>query len=39
MFLGDPLGLYDRILDVSTATTGTLFFAPSAEMLAGLGDA
>jgi putative iron-dependent peroxidase len=38
MFLGDPLGLYDRILDVSTATTGTLFFAPSAEMLATLAD-
>ncbi|HEY0240916.1 MAG TPA: Dyp-type peroxidase, partial [Friedmanniella sp.] len=30
MFLGDPLGLHDRILDVSTATTGGLFFAPSA---------
>ena len=39
MFLGDPLGLYDRILDVSTAKTGTLFFAPSAEQLAALADA
>jgi len=39
MFLGDPLGLHDRILDVSTATTGSLFFAPSADQLAALGDA
>lgn len=39
MFLGDPLGMYDRILDVSTATTGTLFFAPSAEQLSALADA
>jgi putative iron-dependent peroxidase len=37
MFLGDPLGMYDRILDVSTATTGTIFFAPSADQLASLG--
>jgi len=33
MFLGDPPGSYDRILDFSTALTGTLFFAPSADML------
>ena len=38
MFLGDPPGAYDQILDVSTATTGTTFFAPSAAVLAGLGD-
>ena len=38
MFLGDPPGDYDQILDVSTATTGTTFFAPSAAVLAGLGD-
>jgi putative iron-dependent peroxidase len=25
MFIGDPLGNYDRILDFSTAQTGTLF--------------
>jgi putative iron-dependent peroxidase len=33
MFLGDPPGSYDRILDVSLPLTGTLFFAPSAEFL------
>ena len=33
MFLGNPPGNYDRILDFSTATTGTLFFAPSADFL------
>jgi putative iron-dependent peroxidase len=33
MFLGRPPGTTDRILDVSTATTGTLFFIPSAEFL------
>ena len=38
MFLGDPPGDYDQILDVSTATTGTTFFAPSAAVLAALGD-
>lgn len=37
MFVGDPPGLHDRILDFSTAVTGTTFFAPSAEVLAGLG--
>jgi putative iron-dependent peroxidase len=40
MFYGDDAShLHDRILDVSTATTGTLFFAPSAAYLASLGDA
>lgn len=38
MFLGDPPGLHDRILDFSTAHTGTTFFAPTATLLAGLGD-
>ncbi len=39
MFYGDDAShLHDRILDVSTATTGTLFFAPSAEQLAGLSN-
>ena len=28
MFIGDPPGNYDRILDFSTAVTGTLFFVP-----------
>jgi putative iron-dependent peroxidase len=35
MFLGDPPGNYDRILDFSTAVTGTLFFVPSADFLDG----
>ncbi|MFI9628979.1 Dyp-type peroxidase [Streptomyces sp. NPDC052042] len=30
MFLGDPPGVHDRILDFSTAVTGTLFYAPAA---------
>jgi len=33
MFIGRPPGNTDRILDFSTAVTGTLFFAPSAEFL------
>lgn len=33
MFIGSPPGNYDRILDFSTARTGTLFFVPSADML------
>ena len=33
MFLGNPPGNYDRILDFSTATTGTLFFVPTADWL------
>jgi porphyrinogen peroxidase len=33
MFLGDPPGNYDRILDFSTPITGTLFFAPTADFL------
>jgi putative iron-dependent peroxidase len=33
MFLGEPEGNYDRILDFSTAATGTLFFTPSANFL------
>jgi putative iron-dependent peroxidase len=33
MFLGDPYGNYDRILDFSTAVTGSLFFVPAAEFL------
>ena len=33
MFLGSPPGNTDRILDFSTAITGGLFFAPSADFL------
>ncbi|HVL21148.1 MAG TPA: Dyp-type peroxidase [Amaricoccus sp.] len=33
MFIGDPPGNYDRLLDVSRAVTGGLFFVPTAEML------
>ncbi|MCE3074987.1 Dyp-type peroxidase [Chryseobacterium gwangjuense] len=33
MFIGDPPGNYDRILDFSTAVTGTLFFVPTRNML------
>lgn len=37
MFIGNPPGNYDRILDFSTAQTGTLFFVPSLDMLDGFG--
>lgn len=33
MFLGDPPGNYDRILDFSTAVTGGLFFVPPVARL------
>ena len=33
MFVGLPPGNYDRLLDVSRAVTGTLFFVPSATFL------
>lgn len=33
MFVGDPPGNTDRILDFSTAITGGLFFAPAADFL------
>jgi porphyrinogen peroxidase len=38
MFIGNPTGNYDRILDFSRATTGSLFFVPSLTMLDTLGD-
>ena len=38
MFIGDPVGNTDRLLDFSTAVTGTLFFAPSYDMLGELGE-
>ncbi|RIY36726.1 Dyp-type peroxidase [Psittacicella gerlachiana] len=33
MFIGKPKGNYDRLLDFSTAKTGTLFFVPTFDML------
>ena len=33
MFVGNPPGNYDRLLDFSKAVTGTLFFVPSATFL------
>ncbi|HTX25556.1 MAG TPA: Dyp-type peroxidase [Streptosporangiaceae bacterium] len=38
MFIGRPPGNYDSILEVSTAVTGGLFFAPSADFLDDLPD-
>jgi putative iron-dependent peroxidase len=38
MFIGDPPGNYDRILDFSTAVTGSLFFVPSADFLDDIPD-
>jgi putative iron-dependent peroxidase len=39
MFIGNPPGNTDRILEFSTAITGTLFFVPSADFLEDLPDA
>jgi len=33
MFVGDPPGNHDRILDFSTPVTGSLFFVPTADFL------
>lgn len=33
MFIGEPPGNYDRILDFSTAVTGSLFFVPTDDFL------
>lgn len=38
MFVGRPVGNYDRLLDFSTAVTGGLFFIPSADLLEELAD-
>jgi putative iron-dependent peroxidase len=38
MFIGNPPGNYDRILDFSRAVTGALFFVPSADFLDDLPD-
>ncbi|NNM47449.1 Dyp-type peroxidase [Knoellia koreensis] len=39
MFIGDPPGTTDRILDFSTAHTGNLFFVPTLTFLDDLPDA
>jgi putative iron-dependent peroxidase len=39
MFVGSPPGNYDRILDVSTAVTGCLFFVPAQTLLDSLAPA
>ena len=36
MFVGQPPGNYDRLLDFSRAVTGSLFFVPSATYLEGV---
>lgn len=38
MFIGDPPGNYDRLLDFTTPVTGSNFFAPSLEFLAALNE-
>jgi putative iron-dependent peroxidase len=38
MFVGQPPGNYDRLLDFSVAKTGNLFFVPSATFLDNIGD-
>jgi porphyrinogen peroxidase len=38
MFVGQPPGNYDRLLDFSTAKTGNLFFVPSATFLENISD-
>ena len=37
MFIGNPPGNYDRLLDFSRATTGTLFFVPSLTFIGAAG--
>jgi putative iron-dependent peroxidase len=36
MFVGNPPGTYDRLLDFSKAVTGSLYFVPSATFLDGV---
>jgi putative iron-dependent peroxidase len=38
MFIGQPPGNYDRLLDFSVAKTGNLFFVPSATFLENITD-
>jgi putative iron-dependent peroxidase len=39
MYVGDPPGAYDRLLDFSTPHTGTTFFAPTRRMLQAMVEA
>ncbi|MFW0782989.1 Dyp-type peroxidase [Gordonia sp. CPCC 206044] len=39
MFIGDPPGNYDRLLDFTTAVTGAQFFTPTVDFLEDLPDA
>jgi porphyrinogen peroxidase len=39
MFVGNPPGNYDRLLDVSRAVTGNLYYVPTATFLDNLADA
>lgn len=38
MFVGAPPGAYDKLLDFSTAVTGSVFFVPTASMLEDLAE-
>jgi putative iron-dependent peroxidase len=38
MFVGKPVGNYDKLLDFSTAVTGGLYFVPSADLLEELAE-
>ncbi len=38
MFIGRPSGNYDRLLDFSRATTGSLFFVPSSTFLESIAE-
>lgn len=38
MFIGDPPGNYDRLLDFTTAVTGSQFFTPTLDFLEDLPD-
>jgi putative iron-dependent peroxidase len=38
MFIGEPAGAHDRILDFSTAVTGSAYFVPSMTLLESLAD-
>jgi putative iron-dependent peroxidase len=39
MYIGDPPGAYDRLLDFSTPRTGATFFVPSGPTLKSLAPA
>ncbi len=38
MFIGNPPGNHDRVLDYSTAVSGALFFVPTTDLLESLAD-